>query len=544
MARLTRRWLDRRSGFLVLFIAGALVSTATIASGHGLAAPSIASGQNKLVVTTVTPASGSTASGSVTWQVNVSGGTPKRVDFAIDGTVTWTERVSPYLYGGVTNGLDTTLSADGSHTLTAVAYPIQGSPSRASVTVTVANGSVPPTSAGSGDVPASAGGYDFGTINTLSPTASQEVAAGVNTAEVDVGWDLYEPRDGVFDSGYGSSVAQRVRTLQTAGYRVVLGLALHYPPSWVFGYPDSQLVNQYGGKAGEVNLIFNQSLRQKAAALISRLNQDVGLNRFYAIRITSGGDAEAMYPQEGADGVHHDGYWAYDRNAQTGANSPPTIAPNPFPGWKPGQPTYNSQPFTASGAQRWYSWYLGALLDSVNWQIQTYKSLGYTGYFQVLTPGVGSRPDEYQTAINNYLNGLGDANATMGRGAAWDKWYGALPDKSRVVAYVSSLADSSGSPANNPCQATDSSVSITDPQIDSWSAARWITYNAHRYGIPTSGENPGGGATYGVTMMQAAAKQMQTCGMQGMYWAHDANLYDGTSGVTLQDFATVIAQYR
>jgi len=404
-----------------------------------------------------------------------------------------------------------------------------------------------PTSTGGTTTTTSTGGttttapsFVFGTLNTAATNASAEAAAGVNSAEVEVGWDLYEPQDGVFDSNYAAAVKQKVQAFKAVGDKVILGLDLHYPPSWVFSYPNSKLIDQYGGTADEVNLVFNQTLRNKAAALINRINQDVGLNNFYAIRITSGGDAEAMYPPEDADGAHANAYWAYDANAQGGANLPPTIPVNPFPGWKPGQKTYAGQPFTTSNVQQWYSWYLKALVDEANSQIQTYKSLGYGGYFYVLTPGLGSRPDEYQTAIANYLNGTGDANATMGRGAAWDKWYAALPDRTNVIAYVSSLADWSGSPANNVCQPADSSVGITDPQIDSWSAARWISYLAGRYNMPKTGENPGGGTDYGFTMMQVAAQQMQSCGMQGMYWAHDADLYSpGT--VTLQDYATVIA---
>jgi hypothetical protein len=391
--------------------------------------------------------------------------------------------------------------------------------------------------------PSPSSGYVFGTLNASSSYAAQEAAAGVNTAEIDVGWNLYEPQDGVFDSNYAASVKAEVGAFQAAGRKLVLGLAFHYPPSWVFSYANSQLVNQYGGQAGEVNLIFNQTLRQKAGALITQINQDIGLSNFYAIRISSGGDAEAVYPLESADGVHQDGYWAYDGDAQIGINLPPTIPVNPFPGWRPGQTTYGGNAFTVSDVQEWFIWYLSALLDEVNWQIQTYKSLGYGGYLQVLTGGLGSRPDEYQTAIDNYLNGRGDSNATMGRGSVWDKWYDMLPDKTNVVAYVTSMADWSGDPTNNVCQSTDSSVSITDPQIDSWSAARWVSYNANRYNLPKSGENPGGGSSYGLTMMQTEAQQMQACGMQGMYWAHDANLYDGTSGVTLPDFANIIVQY-
>jgi hypothetical protein len=44
-------------------------------------------------------------------------------------------------------------------------------------------------------------------------------------------------------------------------------------------------------------------------------------------------------------------------------------------------------------------------------------------------------------------------------------------------------------------------------------------------------------------MMDTAARQMAACGLQGMLWAHDRNLYDGTSGVTLQDYAAIIARY-
>jgi hypothetical protein len=457
-------------------------------------------------------------------------------------TGTWANGPSSYGYQWMDCGqLGCTAIAGATSTTYTLQAADVGYTIEATVIAFNSSGSASATSAATGVVTTRR--YVFGTLNTSSTNGPQEAAAGLNTAEVDVGWDLYEPQDGVFNSNYAASVAQTVRALHAAGDDVVLGLALHYPPSWVFSYANARLVNQYGATADEPNLIFNEILRQKAAALISRINQDVGLNSFYAIRITSGGDAEAMYPSEDADGIHGNSYWAYGANAQTGADLPPTIPVNPFPGWKPGQTAYNGHTFSSSQVQQWYGWYLTALLDEVNWQIQTYKSLGYTGYLQVLTPGMGSRPDEYQAAISNYLNGTGDSNGTMGRGAAWDEWYAGLPDKTHVVAYVSSLADGSGSPANNLCQASDSTVTITAPQIDSWSAARWISYIAKRYNLPTNGENPGGGANYGLTMMQTAAKQMQACGMQGMYWAHDSNLYDGVSGVTLQDYANVIAQY-
>jgi hypothetical protein len=193
--------------------------------------------------------------------------------------------------------------------------------------------------------------------------------------------------------------------------------------------------------------------------------------------------------------------------------------------------------------QQWYDWYLGAMVDGINWQVATYKRLGYTGGLQVLMPGLGSRPSEYTSAINGYLDGTGDPNHTMGRAAVWHKVIDAISDKQNVVAYVSSVADGSG--GNDLCQAGDAAVSLGDSRINDWSATRWVSYLANRYGMAKNGENPGRTDTnsYGRSMMQAAAQQMQACGFQGLMWAHDSNLYDGASGVTLADYAAVIAQY-
>jgi hypothetical protein len=170
----------------------------------------------------------------------------------------------------------------------------------------------------------------------------------------------------VFNTAYAAQLKQEQQAFQAAGMQVVLGIALHYPPAWVFSYPNSQYVDQFGGTTGEVNLVFNQTLREKAQAFITRVNQDLGLNSFWAVRITSGGDAEVLYPSETADATHSNEYWAYDANAQGGANRPPTISAPPLPGWTPGATTYSAQPVTVTQVQQWYDWYVGALVDCVN----------------------------------------------------------------------------------------------------------------------------------------------------------------------------------
>jgi hypothetical protein len=44
--------------------------------------------------------------------------------------------------------------------------------------------------------------------------------------------------------------------------------------------------------------------------------------------------------------------------------------------------------------------------------------------------------------------------------------------------------------------------------------------------------------------MSAAARQMHTCGLQGLMWAFDSNLYDGTPGSSLADYSAVISRYN
>jgi len=401
-------------------------------------------------------------------------------------------------------------------------------------------------------------GYVFGVLNAHQEHARQDYAAGVRAVEMVVGWDWYEQQDSVFSDvntlgSYAYQMKQELQAFQAAGLKVILNLSLHYAPGWVFNYPNSHYVNQYGTQApGWVNLTFNQILRQKAEEYIAHLNQDLGLNNFWAIRIGAGSAIETNLPYE-TSGGNNNGYWAYDANAQ-GANSnlPGTIPANPYPGWQPGDRSYNGSSFSTAQVGQWMDWYLGALMDGVNWQIKTFRNLGYTGYVHVLESGWGSRPSEYATAVGNYLDGTGDSLQTMGRGAVWDRDTAKISDRQNVVITISSMDDSSshldGSVAPDLCQAGDNSVDSNDLRILRWSAARWIAYNARRYGLPIIGENPGPADTtgtnpYGAQMMRDSASIMRSCDMQGMMWEFESNLYDGVSGVTINDYANVIAQY-
>ena len=101
------------------------------------------SSSSKIAITTTSPGNGQTLAGTITWKATVSGSTPKKVTFVIDGTVKWTQTSAPYAYGG-SGALDTTILSNGSHTLRVTAYPQRGSSVSSSVRVTVYNAPPPP----------------------------------------------------------------------------------------------------------------------------------------------------------------------------------------------------------------------------------------------------------------------------------------------------------------------------------------------------------------------------------------------------------------
>ena len=132
-----------------------------------------ASAGNNLDVRTVSPGNGQTVSGSITWQVVVGSGNAGRFDFAIDGTVKWSEHVAPWLYDGATRGLNTTTLSNGVHRLTAKAYSKNGkSTGTSTVTVTVSN------AAGSGTTSPTTGVTQGAPASTSLPTISGTTTVG------------------------------------------------------------------------------------------------------------------------------------------------------------------------------------------------------------------------------------------------------------------------------------------------------------------------------------------------------------------------------
>ena len=81
---------------------------------------------------------GATLAGALTWTAVPSGATVTAVDFVVDGTVQWTERISPYVFDGDGSQLDTQTLGNGAHTLAVQAHAADGRTATATSSVTVA----------------------------------------------------------------------------------------------------------------------------------------------------------------------------------------------------------------------------------------------------------------------------------------------------------------------------------------------------------------------------------------------------------------------
>jgi hypothetical protein len=368
----------------------------------------------------------------------------------------------------------------------------------------------------------------YGTLDTQTGTAVTEAKNGVTMAMLEIDWSAFQPAKGTTDPNYVASVKAELKAFQAAGMKVTLALGMADPPDWVFGLANSTYTDQNGNVAGEADFVYSQAVRQAAASYMSLVNASLPLKSFWAIRLTSGGDGEMLYPQD-------TGYWAFNNAALTGNGLASGMKPNPFPSWRPGHAG-----LTPAQIDQWVNWYVGGLDNVTNWQMQTLANLGYTGYYELVTPGSGTRPDDLAYAEQHNLPDDGTTDV----GAVWDRYYKMLPNKTNVIAYISSVADLSGN--DDSCQSTDASLALTNPTMDSWSATRWISRIAVANKLGIAGENPGYNLppsmnphyldTSSNGMMSDAIRQARTCGFKAFYWAHDIHLWDGTLPFSLYQY--------
>lgn len=86
----------------------------------------------------------------------------------------------------------------------------------------------------------------------------------------------------------------------------------------MFALPGSSYVDQNGDVSTEANFVFSQAVRSAAERYLSLVAAALPLSDFWAIRLTSGGDGEMLYPPGGT-------YWAFAAPASWGCRSGPCI---------------------------------------------------------------------------------------------------------------------------------------------------------------------------------------------------------------------------
>jgi hypothetical protein len=392
--------------------------------------------------------------------------------------------------------------------------------------------------------------YYFGTLRTDPDKARVEHHHGIDVAHLTIRWEQFEPEDGHYDEAYVDRVRDDLRTLREAGARVEVGIGIHHAPEWVYEqYPDAAFTDEHGDRYEEsANIVFSQDIRNEVRSYIKALDEKIGLDEFWAVRVGTNETGEFTYPPEVPDDDRPGpDYWAYDSNAQQDAPADGRadgVPPNPYPGWRPGQREYHGEHFTREQAARWYDWYLDALADAVNWQQRTYRSLGYDGLLKVLVPGQGYYPSDYTEAVDEYFAGP-DVSELIGLGAGFYRTIGRIRHGKGVEIVATSLVNGTGEPPANPCRpAADAAVDLDaadDSRVRGWSSVRWVTAIARREGFAVSGESAGPHVhPYYSGVMDDAAAQVRSCHLQGLMWAFDDNLYDGTPGSSLDDYAAMI----
>lgn len=389
----------------------------------------------------------------------------------------------------------------------------------------------------------------FGTLQTDPGRARAEHRHGVRVAHLQVHWDRFEPADGVYDRGYADEVAAELREFRAAGARVEVSLGLQHPPDWVFEkHASAAFADQYGNRSAEVpNLVFSRALREEAARYAARVAEELGPDAFWAVRVGVSETGEFTYPgsPEGAEGAS---YWAFDDAAQgRSAGLPAGVRATPLPGWRPGDAAYRGVPVTSAQVATWDDWYLASLADAVNWQVRLYRSLGFDGVVKVLVPGSGYYPADRAAAVRSRLDGS-VAPALLARGAGFFRTVGLVRKDGEVHIVPTSVVDGTGEPRNNGCAPDDARIDVQAPPSAvprTWSSVRWVTAIAAREGFPVSGESAGPHvAPYHPGVMEEAARQTRSCRLEGLMWAFDENLYDGTPGSSLREYAHMIDRFQ
>ncbi|WP_328946221.1 beta-galactosidase [Streptomyces sp. NBC_00250] len=382
--------------------------------------------------------------------------------------------------------------------------------------------------------------YWYGTLQTDPDRARTEYEHGIRVAHLQIDWGRLEPEQGVYDEEYAREVRDRIEAFRGAGLRVEAGLGLNHPPSWLpDAFPESVYVNQYGERSTRVpNIVFSEPVREHIAEYARAVDRLIGFENFWAVRVGVNESGEFAYPSPLSESDGPAEFWAYDSHAQESS---------PYPGWRPGERTYHGRPFTREQVAHWYDWYVGKLAGAVNWQLDLYASLGYQGALKILIPGSGFYPSDLRAAVDARLVDSPSVRL-VARGAGFFLTLPLVEHRDTVRIVTTALVDGTGDPVDNGCSPADARTDVAAPndaRVRDWSSARWVVAVARSAGFTRlTGESAGPQVSpYRPGVTETAYRQMASCGLEGLMWAFDGQLYDGTPGSSLEDYAETIRRH-
>lgn len=302
--------------------------------------------------------------------------------------------------------------------------------------------------------------------------------------------------------------------------------------------------------------MFSNAVREAATRYLTRLDADLRLERFAAVRLGTTQTGELGYPGPGPGPGPAAAFWAFDDAAQGGPGRTDGMAPAPLPGWTPGERTREGVSVAPDEARTWFRWYSDALVATVDWQVGLLRGLGFAADVHLPVAGRGVLPADLDAAVADRL-GRADPEGGLGRGLDYPAQFAALAridaaDPGHLVVDVTGLDDVSAvraralGPPQDTCRDDDGdAVAAGSGAVARWPAQRWTTANARLAGLVLVGENPGdpgladtGGAPDSdglAAQLRHAPRYAQECGLTEFYWAFEDALYDDRPDVGIGD---------
>lgn len=360
--------------------------------------------------------------------------------------------------------------------------------------------------------------YQYAIIGNAQRDPAALYAAGLRIWIVRLSWRDFAPTGAGRDEQYIAAKQQEFARLRGAGFQLILDPGFHDTPAWIHErYPGSRYIDQdgvpYSGgdriDSGDANLIFNPVLRTIVDAYLADIFATFG-TEFAAVRAGGGRHNELMYPPSTRD---HARYWAFDRYA---------LAASPAPGWRPGAASPHGE------AAQFMAWYLDALVDYQNWQIQTLRR-SYRGPIMILYPGWGIRPGQLDEAIRTNLDGTTTAEKT-----------GEVPMGTDYARQIAALRDPDILVTTTWLDATEGSDN--SPEMRYWRPVKYLAslVAEQAYCPRLYGENTGQGTA---TALRFAIAQMAKFRLLGLAWYREEELsQDGFAG--LDDLRTTFRILR